>query len=930
MIIPAYTCSSSTALYLGRSYDAKTSTASSDVFQGQINPKQINQNKFSFKYELVKTGKQVNDLLDISGELSLKIKANLLTMEGAGKYITENKEEGTSYLLAVLKCTTIVETIDDGSVKVRDDIASGPLSCSVGTHYVKSVVYGGEMVTRLKFKTSSASTKENFSGKAEGQLNKALVVDPGLKASLGRLSSACSEVSEISIDYYDTAMPEKTPTSVSELIALIEQFPSRLKQIEGGKGTPVQYELQPITNIIPRPTAKTDPQGKVQAPDIQNMDSYFDDLRNAKALVEAYIEDEGGDDDDEGVVKFFEMVTDLYDKFREAIEALESSEGSKKVKGCLQEYKKAGEGLSTSSKLTRQWKKIMQKKVPVSRKGTPTMWVPVSSMRTQIKLPSGDPLTVVLIGKTGNGKSATGNFIVGEVGSFKESYQSSSQTKICALKERKEERHLTVIDTPGVLDSVPVSAFEKLKEFSGLYNKRQEEILREISRVFAMSPDGLDAILLVTRYGDKFLKEDAEALKILQTFFGKEAHAYMILILTHGDQAERNANIDQISVETHLNTYVQGLPSWVQGFLDEIGQRIVLVNNDLLRFKEKDPGHYKGKLYELVQVIDEMRRGKGPFMHKLTWASKQTLENEIKTAMEESGLASLERDLRKKEEQVEKERIEAHTKSSELKKNNETEEEKKKMEEKKKKMEDERKRLEGERKKLENEKKKLEEKLKDDQKKEAQKGEGGKATENVKKKSGGCYPGSATIIGVKGRLRRIESLQIGDEVEILTNKGIQLEPVITFIHRQPQVVEEFLKIVTVKEKILLITADHLLFVEVMGQATAIPARNVKIRDTVYVRGSHGSEKDSVRSISTVYEKGAYAPVTLSGTILVNDVHTSCYFDVLSHEWSHRAMGIARTVHYVSPSLVRRISAIGEKDGFPGWCRLAHTMLTLLD
>ena len=133
-----------------------------------------------------------------------------------------------------------------------------------------------------------------------------------------------------------------------------------------------------------------------------------------------------------------------------------------------------------------------------------------------------------------------------------------------------------------------------------------------------------------------------------------------------------------------------------------------------------------------------------------------------------------------------------------------------------------------------------------------------------------------------------------------------------------------------KKKILPITADHLLFVELMGQATAIPARDVKIGDTVYVRGSHGSEKDLVQSISTVYEKGAYAPVTLSGTILVNDVHTSCYFDVLSHEWSHRAMSIARALHHVSPSMMRRISAIGEKDGFPGWCRLAHTMLTLLD
>ena len=108
---------------------------------------------------------------------------------------------------------------------------------------------------------------------------------------------------------------------------------------------------------------------------------------------------------------------------------------------------------------------------------------------------------------------------------------------------------------------------------------------------------------------------------------------------------------------------------------------------------------------------------------------------------------------------------------------------------------------------------------------------------------GGCYPGSAIIYDSNSRARPIESLQVGDKVLTITKNGIKSDTVITFIHRQPEIVEEFLKIVTKKKKILPITADHLLFVELMGQATAIPARDVKIGDTVYVRGSHGSEKD---------------------------------------------------------------------------------------
>ena len=321
-----------------------------------------------------------------------------------------------------------------------------------------------------------------------------------------------------------------------------------------------------------------------------------------------------------------------------------------------------------------------------------------------------------------------------------------------------------------------------------------------------------------------------------------------------------------------------------------------------------------------------MRKQRGPLIHHLTNVSREVLDEEIKKAMDENGITKQEEALRQKEEEI-KRLLEDKDKSDKTKR--ELEERLAALKEKQAEVEATKKKVTGE-------------------VEQAQFEDGllplGETTTKVIAKSGisryagisrvggfgGCYPGSAIIYDSNCRARRIESLQVGDKVLVITKNGIQSDPVITFIHRQPEIVEEFLKIVTKKEKILPITADHLLFVEVMGQATAIPARDVKIGDTVYVRGSHGSEKDLVRSISTVYEKGAYAPVTLSGTILVNDVHTSCYFDVLSHEWSHRAMSIARALHYVSPSMERRISAVGEKDGFPGWCRLAHTMLTLLD
>ena len=116
MDIPAYT---SPTLCLGRTFDLETSRACTDVFpsSSDLPIKSINSNKFSFKYQVVKSSKDVNDLLDVSGELSLKIKANLLKVEGAGQYINESKlEEGTTSLLAVMKCTGI--SFSQGKVKL--------------------------------------------------------------------------------------------------------------------------------------------------------------------------------------------------------------------------------------------------------------------------------------------------------------------------------------------------------------------------------------------------------------------------------------------------------------------------------------------------------------------------------------------------------------------------------------------------------------------------------------------------------------------------------------------------------------------------------------------------------------------------------------------------------------------------------------------
>ena len=72
---------------------------------------------------------------------------------------------------------------------------------------------------------------------------KAGTVDVSLKDQLEQLTSECSRLSDIAIKYYSTGLPSKAPTNLNELVRLIEEFPSRLEKINGGKGIPLQVTL---------------------------------------------------------------------------------------------------------------------------------------------------------------------------------------------------------------------------------------------------------------------------------------------------------------------------------------------------------------------------------------------------------------------------------------------------------------------------------------------------------------------------------------------------------------------------------------------------------------------------------------------------------------------------------------------------------------
>lgn len=129
-----------------------------------------------------------------------------------------------------------------------------------------------------------------------------------------------------------------------------------------------------------------------------------------------------------------------------------------------------------------------------------------------------------------------------------------------------------------------------------------------------------------------------------------------------------------------------------------------------------------------------------------------------------------------------------------------------------------------------------------------------------------CFPGDAHC-QVEGQGDVLmQNVKLGDKVLV---EGDKYEPVYSFGHYDPKIRTEFLRLITTGPP-LEITSDHMLFV---AGGRAVPAGSVKIGDELELAGG---ERVTVKSVRRVTKKGAYAPFTPSGTIIVNDLKASSF------------------------------------------------------
>ncbi|XP_050411768.1 GTPase IMAP family member 4 isoform X2 [Patella vulgata] len=207
---------------------------------------------------------------------------------------------------------------------------------------------------------------------------------------------------------------------------------------------------------------------------------------------------------------------------------------------------------------------------------------------------SNSDIRLVLIGKSGTGKSSLGNNLLGRK-EFKSTSLQNTNTLIPECRRGSiqlgDGTNLVVVDTPGIADTTTSTT----------------ETFEELTRCIELSNPGPHVFVLVLKI-DRFTQEEMNIIKHLKYWFGQDFMKYAVFIFTGKDSLDYDGST--------IGQHIEGSPSEIKALIREAGGRIAAINNRV-------PGPELKAVMNLVKQTVQINNGQYYTQHMYRQAVKE-------------------------------------------------------------------------------------------------------------------------------------------------------------------------------------------------------------------------------------------------------------------------------------------------------------------